>query len=112
MNVRSFSLGMRNLGVPILALCLLMGTACHPCENEESAEHRSPEGAWKAVVFERGCGATVRPMFRCQYCHRLTVYPTGPETNLSSTTMAVVLPSNLYTLTGRRTILSGLLIRV
>jgi len=61
MNVRSFSLGMRNLGVLILALCLLMGAACNPCENAESAEHRSPDGAWKAVVFERGCGATVGP---------------------------------------------------
>jgi hypothetical protein len=33
---------------------------CAPiCENEVSAAVRSPSGKMKAVVFKRGCGATV-----------------------------------------------------
>ena len=33
--------------------------ACDPCENENAVDHLSPDGQWKVVVFERGCGATV-----------------------------------------------------
>ena len=32
---------------------------CNPCENESIRDHVSPDGKWKVVVFERGCGATV-----------------------------------------------------
>jgi len=52
---------MKNLGAFILAVSFLMAAACHPCENEEPAEYKSPDGAWKVVAFERGCGATVGP---------------------------------------------------
>ena len=34
---------------------LLVGS---PCANELLAEVASPDGKWKAVVFQRGCGAT------------------------------------------------------
>jgi len=52
---------MGNLGAFMLAMSFFMVTACDPCENEGPAEHKSPDGAWKVVVFERGCGATVGP---------------------------------------------------
>jgi len=52
---------MRNLGGFMLAMSFLMVVACDPCRNEGPVEHKSPNGAWKAVVFERGCGATVGP---------------------------------------------------
>ncbi len=35
-------------------------SACSPdCQNEIIESHPSPDGAKKAVVFQRGCGATV-----------------------------------------------------
>jgi hypothetical protein len=33
--------------------------ACSICTNDFVAEYRSPGGRWAAVVFSRGCGATV-----------------------------------------------------
>jgi len=42
----------------LIAAALIAG--CVPiCENEVSATVRSPSGKMKAVVFNRGCGATV-----------------------------------------------------
>jgi hypothetical protein len=49
---------LQKLAFFFLAVSLLMA-ACDPCENESAAEHASPDGKWKVVVFERGCGATV-----------------------------------------------------
>ena len=46
------------LALFLLVLGLLMA-GCDPCENESAVEHRSPDGKWKVVVFERDCGATV-----------------------------------------------------
>jgi hypothetical protein len=43
----------------MVAISLLMAAACEPCENGKPVEYRSPDGAWKVVAFERGCGATV-----------------------------------------------------
>src|SRR6266576_6460502 len=50
---------MRTLAAFIVTASLLMVAACDPCENENSVEYKSPDGAWKVVAFERGCGATV-----------------------------------------------------
>jgi len=52
---------MKNWGAFILAVSFLTVAACSPCKNEKSAEYKSPDGAWKVVTFERGCGATVGP---------------------------------------------------
>jgi len=42
----------------LITAALIAG--CAPiCENEVSAAVRSPSGKMKAVVFDRGCGATV-----------------------------------------------------
>lgn len=42
----------------LITAALIAG--CAPiCENEVSAAVRSPSGKMKAVVFNRGCGATV-----------------------------------------------------
>jgi hypothetical protein len=56
---RFLELRMRNLGTFMLAMSFLMVAGCDPCENERPVEHKSPDGTWKVVVFERGCGATV-----------------------------------------------------
>ena len=49
----------RNIYVAALALACLLHAGCDPCENESPVEHLSPDQKRKAVVFERGCGATV-----------------------------------------------------
>jgi hypothetical protein len=42
----------------VITAALVAG--CTPtCENEVSASVRSPSGKMKAVLFNRGCGATV-----------------------------------------------------
>jgi hypothetical protein len=45
-------------GLCCIVFSLLLA-GCDPCENESAVEHPSPDGKWKIVVFERGCGATV-----------------------------------------------------
>lgn len=37
---------------------LLVMTGCSICENDVVSSALSPSGKWKAVVFQRGCGAT------------------------------------------------------
>jgi hypothetical protein len=40
-------------------VCLCFASAgCGLCRNEVTAEHKSPNGRSKAVVFQRDCGAT------------------------------------------------------
>lgn len=43
----------------LLATAALIAGCAPICENEVSAAVRSPSGKLKAVVFNRGCGATV-----------------------------------------------------
>ena len=44
----------------ILTTAALIAGCAPMCKNEVSAVVRSPSGKMKAVVFDRGCGATVR----------------------------------------------------
>jgi hypothetical protein len=43
---------------PLLWVALALG-GCNVCENEVSQTVSSPSGRWKAIVFHRGCGATL-----------------------------------------------------
>jgi hypothetical protein len=43
----------------LAAVGMLQLCACSPCENEVTQSVLAPSGRLKAVVFNRGCGATV-----------------------------------------------------
>jgi hypothetical protein len=44
----------------LASLFLIFAAGCGMCGNEIGYESRSPNGEWKAVAFERDCGATTR----------------------------------------------------
>ena len=44
--------------VGIIAIFFAPTNLFSPCKNELVAEHRSPNGKYKAVIFVRDCGAT------------------------------------------------------
>ena len=46
------------VGIPALVLALLVAGVDDPCGNLHLLEVPSSSGDWKAVVFERDCGAT------------------------------------------------------
>jgi hypothetical protein len=50
---------MRWTTLAILITAALIAGCAPICENEVSAAARSPSGKMKAVIFNRGCGATV-----------------------------------------------------
>lgn len=58
------------LALSLVVLSLVV-SACDGCENEVLSSSRSPSGKFDAVVFSRGCGATVG--FNTQ----LSVLPVG-----------------------------------
>ncbi len=50
----------RHLLWNLLAVWALLLCGCSMCGNEIGYEELSPDGKFKAVVFERDCGATTR----------------------------------------------------
>lgn len=46
------------VGIPIMVFVFLLSSADDLCGNSPLLEVPSPGGDWKAVVFERNCGAT------------------------------------------------------
>jgi hypothetical protein len=47
------------VGLGVIALISLSSGLLGPCRNDLMSENPSPDGILKAVVFRRGCGATV-----------------------------------------------------
>lgn len=46
------------VGIPVLVFVFLLSGTGELCDNSPLLEVPSPSGNWKAVVFERNCGAT------------------------------------------------------
>ncbi len=57
-NKIAISLLLLILGVPLVIAGLFIYTADDMCGNEVYSEVLSPDGEYKAVVFQRDCGAT------------------------------------------------------
>jgi hypothetical protein len=49
---------MRAVVLGLVAILAALTSGCAPCANRVAREVASPTGAYKAVVFERDCGAT------------------------------------------------------
>jgi len=77
--------------VPFLVLpiwCLVLTSCLSPCDNEVLQEVPSPEGSYKAVVFQRDCGATT------DFSTRVSVLPQGSEAPKGGGNVFVVDTSN------------------
>jgi len=68
----------------LVALLLIVSTSCvDPCGNEVISAQPSPDGRVKAVVFVRGCGATVRDFTGVSVVKANAGVPTGWATALT-----------------------------
>src|SRR5579872_1022360 len=62
----------------IIISCFQTGCHSYFCSNEFPAEHPSPDGKWKYVVFDRNCGATTSTNFQVSVLPSSASLPNAP----------------------------------